>query len=273
MSISVRLIFRSIKARLTFKNWFQHVYTAMWAWKCRSCLKRQRSSIMQWTFLQHDLRDLSVCAYMIALRAYEDNRNEMDNREKFLQGEALSLLTRVQQTMPLTALLFCTSVFVAFRLFSSIRLYNLHLRRELVNSPSAEFVSTELDFTPLEAPSLAWRLFSWFRYHFSVSWRFLLNFKPPARHSSPGTRVERVQQLRVWSPGELELHLCAVYSPAHALLWTVTNGANWIVMFAIMAAVGLQVWVQISFRIHALLISYRQIFSRTSMNVLSRIRQ
>ena len=144
----------------------------------------------------------------------------------------------------MTALLFCASLFTAFRLFSSIKLYNLHLRQNLVNSPSAEFVSTELDFTPLEAPSLAWRLFSWLRYHFSVSWRFLLNFKPPVRRSSPGARVERVQQLRVWAPGELELHLCAVYSPAHALLWTVTNGANWIIMFAIMAAVGLQVWTR-----------------------------
>lgn len=56
-----------------------------------------------------------------------------------------------------------------------------------------------------------------------------------------GARVERVQQLSVWEPGELEMRLFSVYSPAHAFLWVATTGSNWIVMFIIMGIVGLQV--------------------------------
>lgn len=56
-----------------------------------------------------------------------------------------------------------------------------------------------------------------------------------------GVKVEKVQQLSVWEPGELEMRLFTVYSPAHAFLWMATTGSNWIVMFAIMGIVGLQV--------------------------------
>ncbi|KAH8117574.1 hypothetical protein DFH11DRAFT_1504795 [Phellopilus nigrolimitatus] len=143
-------------------------------------------------------------------------------------------------TTPLAFILILSSFLIAFRLFSQIKLYNLHYRSDPVNSPHATFVSTELDFSPLEAPSATYRIFCWLGYQFSVSWRFLFNFKPPAPRTVDGARVERVQQLSVWTPGELEMHLFAVYSPAHAFLWMATTGSNWIVMFTIMAIIGIQ---------------------------------
>ncbi|KAI5122965.1 hypothetical protein M0805_006844 [Coniferiporia weirii] len=143
-------------------------------------------------------------------------------------------------TVPLTCVLILSSFFNAFRLFSRVKVYSLHHRPDLVNSPRASFVSTQLDLSPAEAPSTFYRVFSWLAHQFSVSWRFLFNFKPPAPRVIEGARFERVQQLNVWLPGELELHLFTVFSPAHAFLWMGTTGANWIVMFTIMAIVGLQ---------------------------------
>lgn len=156
-------------------------------------------------------------------------------------SQAVMLMLLRSQTTPLAFTLILSSFLIAFRLFSQIKLYNLHYRSDPVNSPHATFVSTELDFSPLEAPSATYRIFCWLGYQFSVSWRFLFNFKPPAPRTVDGARVERVQQLSVWTPGELEMHLFAVYSPAHAFLWMATTGSNWIVMFTIMAIIGIQV--------------------------------
>ena len=102
-------------------------------------------------------------------------------------------------------------------------------------------MTTELDTDPLEAPSITYRVFSWLAYQFSISWRFLLNFKPPAPRVTEGANVARFQQLHMWEPGEFELRLFSIYSPAHAFLWMVTTGSNWIIMFIIMGMVGLQV--------------------------------
>lgn len=69
----------------------------------------------------------------------------------------------------------------------------------------------------------------------------------PASRLLDDVKTERVQQLSVWTPGELELHLISVYSPAHSLMWMVTTGSNWILMFTIMGVVGLQVSGFLSF--------------------------
>ncbi|KAL5529026.1 hypothetical protein ACEPAG_5000 [Sanghuangporus baumii] len=143
-------------------------------------------------------------------------------------------------TTPVTVLLIAASFYNAFRLLSQNRVYFLHHKTTLVNSPRACFVDAQIDLTPPEVPSIARRVLSWLWYQFNVSWRFLLNFKPPAPRVAQGAKVERVQQLSVWEPGELELNLFSVYSPAHSFLWLGTTGSNWILMFAIMGIVGLQ---------------------------------
>ncbi|EJD06050.1 uncharacterized protein FOMMEDRAFT_79278 [Fomitiporia mediterranea MF3/22] len=167
-------------------------------------------------------------------------------------------------TTPVTFLLIAASFYNAFRLLSQNRVYFLHHRTTLVNSPRAAFVDAQIDLTPPETPSLLYRVFSWLWYQFSVSWRFLLNFKPPAPRVAEGARVERVQQLSVWEPGELEMSLFAVYSPAHAFLWVATTGSNWIVMFTIMGIIGLQIHLLCSS--YAGLMKDKQILSAEVMN-------
>lgn len=50
-----------------------------------------------------------------------------------------------------------------------------------------------------------------------------------------------MQQLQVWTPGELEMVLFAIYSPVHALLWMAFTSANWIIMAAIMGVTSMHV--------------------------------
>ena len=54
--------------------------------------------------------------------------------------------------------------------------------------------------------------------------------------------MSRVQQLEVWNPADFEKELFLNYSPANFLMWTVTNGSNWIWMLMLMPLV----WVQVS---------------------------
>ena len=72
--------------------------------------------------------------------------------------------------------------------------------------------------------------------------RFLLNLSPPkGRPTQPWEDEARVQQLEVWTPGELEMALFGIYSPVHAMLWMATTTANWMLMFFVMFIVGAQV--------------------------------
>jgi hypothetical protein len=141
----------------------------------------------------------------------------------------------------MTVLLIAASVLNALYLFSRIRLYRLHHTPDPVSSPSATFVSSSLDFSPIPPPSTSARLW----YAFSAFWRFLLNMDPPRSLYSNGNgeNMKTVQQLEVWTPGEAELYmgLFVVYSPAHAMLWMGVTSANWMLMFAVMALVGAQV--------------------------------
>jgi len=76
---------------------------------------------------------------------------------------------------------------------------------------------------------------------FASFWRFLLGLEPSRKPVVLQGKTARVQQLNVWWPGELELRLFSVYSPAHALLWTATTSANWMLNLIIMGVVGTQV--------------------------------
>ena len=58
---------------------------------------------------------------------------------------------------------------------------------------------------------------------------------------------ERIQQLEVWTPGELEMFLFSVYSPVHALLWMATNSTNWMMMLVVMFLTGVQVSILSTF--------------------------
>ncbi|TRM55351.1 hypothetical protein BD626DRAFT_418403 [Schizophyllum amplum] len=164
-------------------------------------------------------------------RGWEDMYNE-DNGNSWFNW-----------TVPLTLLLLATSVLNALYIFTRIKIYRLHRKHEPVNSPSAKFVSEELDFEPLEPPSIKAQLWG----AVSRSGRWLLGMKPalPVKTRT----ATRILQMEVWSPGEVELSLFSVYSPAHALLWMQTGSSNWIMMFAIMALVG--------FQLHALTRSFK----------------
>jgi hypothetical protein len=126
-------------------------------------------------------------------------------------------------------------------------MYQLSLATDPVASPHAKFVSREGTPQPQEethksraAPVLAvfghlWRAF-W------VSARFLMNMTPPKDKQIPRVgSTDRVQQLQVWIPGELEMSLFSIYSPVHCLLWMALTSTNWIIMAVIMAVVSMQV--------------------------------
>jgi hypothetical protein len=140
----------------------------------------------------------------------------------------------------MTLLLIAASVFNSYHLINRTKTYTLNARSDPVSSPHATFVRTEVSPRPAPPVSLSTRLW----HLFSVCWRWLLNFDPPkARHtrSCDDGPVRRVQQLEVWTPGELEATLFCIYSPAHVLLWMATGSSNWIIMLFIMVLVGLQV--------------------------------
>ncbi|KAG6818107.1 hypothetical protein H0H87_000012 [Tephrocybe sp. NHM501043] len=143
-------------------------------------------------------------------------------------------------TTPVTALLIAAAFLNAVYLFTRIKLYRLHQRTEPVSSPSARFVSAQLDFEPLEVPSLVSRIRSGLWYGISYFWRFLLGMTLPTRGGQAGGRTARVQQMEVWSPGELEMVVFTVYSPAHAFLWMATGWTNWIAMMVVMGLVWAQ---------------------------------
>lgn len=75
-----------------------------------------------------------------------------------------------------------------------------------------------------------------------ISVNFLLNMTPPKdRQTTRVGNTDRVQELQVWTPGELEMTLFSIYSPVHALLWIAFTSANWIIMAVIMGVVSMHV--------------------------------
>ncbi|KAF5391451.1 hypothetical protein D9757_001881 [Collybiopsis confluens] len=152
-------------------------------------------------------------------------------------------------TLPMTFFLISISLANAVYVFTRIKLYRLHRRVEPVNSPNAKFVdSDDLDFDSLEPPSLVARFRGGVWRAFVAFWRFLLGLKPSTT-TQPLRKSSRVQQLEIWTPGDLEMILFNVYSPVHTLLWVATNPSNWIIMLVIMGAVGAQ--------LNAMMLSYK----------------
>lgn len=132
-------------------------------------------------------------------------------------------------------------------------MYQLNCAKDPVASPHAKFVRREQEKPPAPQRSILailWIIVKYLWRGFTLSMRFLLNMAPPKDREVASARFERVQQLEVWTPGELELMLFAVYSPVHACLWIAFNNSNWIIMGFLMMIVGVQVsTVSLSFRI------------------------
>ncbi|KIY50836.1 hypothetical protein FISHEDRAFT_38231 [Fistulina hepatica ATCC 64428] len=163
-------------------------------------------------------------------------------------------------TVPLTFLLLTAAFGNALYLFTRVRLYRMYHQPDLVASPNAKIVTAQLDFTPLKPPPMSVQLW---RANASC-WRWLLGLKPKTYIDAADPNRSRVQELEVWSPGEMELMLFCVYSPIHPFLWMVTNLSNWVMMFLIMGGIGLQSYVLV--RSFALMQKDRAIISAEVMH-------
>ncbi|KAJ7774601.1 hypothetical protein DFH07DRAFT_800165 [Mycena maculata] len=181
------------------------------------------------------LHFIHLCVRVSQIRQIPDS--DVGWEEMYREGEGHSWF---DWTVPMTIFLLAAAVSNTIYFFSRIKLYRLHLRQDPVSSPNAKFVAAQLDFQPLAPPPLTSRILKALWLGFSASWRFLLGMQPPAYSTLPPGKTARVQQLEVWEPGELEMTLFNVYSPAHAFLWMGTGSSNWILMFFVMGLVGAQ---------------------------------
>ncbi|KAI8989644.1 hypothetical protein BD414DRAFT_414315 [Trametes punicea] len=192
---------------------------------------------------------LHLCVRVSQIRRVPDS--DLGWEDMYREGEGESWF---DWTVPMTFILVSASIINTFVLFTRTRIYYLNLVAEPVSSPHASFVkrprtphrTSSDDHVPRRSlPSTLSSLLGALLYALwrglSVSVRFLLNLSPPkTRPPQPWEEDERVQQLEVWTPRELELALFGTYSPVHALLWMATTSANWMMMFLIMFAVGVQ---------------------------------
>lgn len=165
--------------------------------------------------------------------------------------------------MPTTLLLFVSATLNAMHLFTQTRTYRLHMRTRTnpVSSPHTKFVeSPRRDPSPsrdaktrgrVSAPStFTTRIVGLLGWIFRVAWqvlvgvmRFLFGWSTTsASMPTPprGMPAEEIQQLEVWTPGELERTLLTVYSPGHALLWVCMDSTNWVVLCLAMGVMGVQ---------------------------------
>jgi hypothetical protein len=158
----------------------------------------------------------------------------------------------------MTGVLLVASTLNAMHLFTQTKTYRLHRRTKAdpVSSPHTTFVTSPArvrSFSSDEpSPIASFKtrilrvikvviIFLW--TCFISFWKFLLGISTPTPSSSSparGAPADQIQQLEVWTPGELERVLLSVYSPVHALIWMSTGPTNWILMTAVMGAVGVQ---------------------------------
>ncbi|KAI0332134.1 hypothetical protein GY45DRAFT_1433428 [Cubamyces sp. BRFM 1775] len=193
---------------------------------------------------------LHLCVRVSQIRRVPDS--DLGWEDMYREGEGESWF---DWTVPMTFILISASIVNTLVLFTRTRIYYLNLASEPVSSPHASFTKrprtphrTSSDESvpsrrsvPAAASALLAALLSALWRGLSVSVRFLLNLSPPkTRAPQPWEEDQRVQQLEVWTPGELEMALFGTYSPVHALLWMATTSANWMMMFLIMFAVGVQ---------------------------------
>jgi hypothetical protein len=149
------------------------------------------------------------------------------------------MLTKLFQPFLMTILLVLTSFLNGLYLFTRIRVYHFHSRPDPVASPNASFVPITINRSPPAPPSIMTQIRRICWSAFISSWRFLLNLSP-SKTASTGKGPRTVQQLEAWAPGELELGVFSIYSPAHALLWMATTASNWILMGLLMGLLGAQ---------------------------------
>ncbi|KAF7363455.1 hypothetical protein MSAN_01001300 [Mycena sanguinolenta] len=167
------------------------------------------------------LHFIQFCVRITQIRQVPDS--DLGWEDLYHEGEGHSWF---DWTVPMTIFLLGAAVLNTIYLFTRIKLYRMHLRPDPVSSPNAKFVAAQLDFQPLEPPAAE-----------CAPSKVDL---PPAYNTAPPPKVARVQQLEVWTPGELELMLFNVYSPVHAFLWMATGSSNWMIMIFIMGLVGAQ---------------------------------
>ncbi|KAF9264673.1 hypothetical protein L218DRAFT_196610 [Marasmius fiardii PR-910] len=214
-------------------------------------------------FLGGSLHFIHLCTRISQSRSARTS--DMEWNEMMRESEGRSWF---DWTTPMTVLLLAASVMNTVYAFSRIKLYRLHRRVDPVSSPNAKFVSSDLDFEPLEPPPLMARLRSGIWHSFLAFWRFLLGIKAPQSNTVP-RKSSRVQQLEVWTPGELELTLFNIYSPAHSLLWIGTSSSNWIIMLFLMGVVGVQLNVTIKY--YTALIKDKEILAAEVMNEYNQV--
>ncbi|KAF8894624.1 hypothetical protein BD779DRAFT_1669104 [Infundibulicybe gibba] len=181
---------------------------------------------------------INLCVRISQIRKVPDS--DLGWEDMYREGEGESWF---DWTVPVTILLVSASFLNTLYLLTRIRIYRLHQRSDPVSSPNAKFVSEQLDLEPLKLPSMGSRIYAGAWYTFSVSWRFLLGMKPPTPSVMSQGKTARVLQLDVWAPGELEMTLFNIYSPAHALLWMATSSSNWMIMLIIMGLATAQLSV------------------------------
>lgn len=149
-------------------------------------------------------------------------------------------------------------------LLTRTKIYRLNNRIELATSPNARFVPADFDSGALQPPPLSSRLATSAWSLFIQFWRFLLGLKP-STPSGPAKKMATIQELEVWVPGDLELTLFSIYSPAHSILWIATTSNNWMLMLTLMGIVGMQVCFVsdsliskvIKLQLHALISMYK----------------
>ncbi|KAH7889688.1 hypothetical protein F5I97DRAFT_1846290 [Phlebopus sp. FC_14] len=165
-------------------------------------------------------------------------------------------------TVPTTCMLIIASTLNTLHLFTQTRTYRLHRRSrgDPVGSPRTTFVpspkrgrSVPEDDGGERRSSFVKRIVCLVGRLIRVIWRcfvscvlFLVGIsRASASTSSParGAPAEEIQQLEMWTPGELERTLLSVYSPAHGLLWMCAGRTNWIMMCVVMGIVGVQIGV------------------------------
>ncbi|KAI0748342.1 hypothetical protein C8Q80DRAFT_1171386 [Daedaleopsis nitida] len=195
------------------------------------------------------LHFLHLCVRVSQIRRVPDS--DLGWEDMYREGEGESWF---DWTVPMTFVLVSASVLNTLYLFTRTKTYFLNLAPDPVSSPHASFVkrprtphrTSSDDLVPRRSvvallPALLGSLFSALWRGFILSVRFLLNLSPPKARAPQPWEDERVQQLEVWTPGELEMALFSLYSPVHALLWIATSSANWMLMFFIMFIVGIQI--------------------------------
>ncbi|KEP53489.1 putative transmembrane protein [Rhizoctonia solani 123E] len=149
-------------------------------------------------------------------------------------------------TTPATIVLLLGSLLNALYLFTAIRTYHLHLRENMVDSPRAKMVHMDMtnaarDMDTQPTRPLVWRVLRGLGTHIASAWRLILGSK--AGKAMGKDAGHNIQQLDMWNPGELELALFSVYSPAHALLWMIFSSHTWFVALILMVAISGQIFV------------------------------